>query len=96
MFDMEIKMSPGNVNVQTTSGRGHTAEELSANAVAKIISISDSADPVLKQQAEAFRDRMFQVIVHTLEQAIKSDRTTLYNEFKKQGHDDMAEILRKL
>ena len=49
MFDMEIKMSPGDVNVQTTSGRGHTSEELSANAVAKIISISDTADPVLKQ-----------------------------------------------
>jgi|TARA_R110000822_G_scaffold28200_1_gene83959 hypothetical protein len=96
MFDMEIKMSPGDINVQTTSGRGHTPEELSANAVAKIINISDSADPVLKQQAEAFRDRMFHVIVHTLEQAVKSDRTTLYNEFKKQGHGDVAEILRKL
>tara|TARA_R100001377_G_scaffold43655_1_gene24717 strand:+ start:952 stop:1242 length:291 start_codon:yes stop_codon:yes gene_type:complete len=96
MFDMEIKMSPGDVNVQTTSGRGHTSEELSANAVAKIISISDTADPVLKQQAEVFRDRMFYVIVDALKQAIKSDRTTLYNEFKKQGHDDVAEILRKL
>ena len=96
MFDMEIKMSPGDVNVQTTSQRGHSPEELSANAVAKIISISDTADPVLKQQAEAFRDRMFYVIVHTLEQAVKSDRTTLYNEFKKQGHGDVAEILRKL
>ena len=96
MFDMEIKMSPGDVNVQTTSQRGHSPEELSANAVAKIISISDTADPVLKQQAEAFRDRMFYVIVDALKQAIKSDRTTLYNEFKKQGHDDVAEILRKL
>ena len=28
--------------------------------------------------------------------AVKSDRTTLYNEFKKQGHGDVAEILRKL
>jgi hypothetical protein len=96
MFDVEVTATAGSVNVQTTSGRGHTPEELSANAVAKIISISRTADPVLKQQAEAFRDRMFHVIVHTLEQAIKSDRTTLYNEFKKQGHGDMAEILRKL
>ena len=96
MLDMEIKIFPGDINVQTTSGRGHTPEELSANAVAKIISISGTADPVLKQQAEAFRDKMFHVIVHTLKQAIKSDRTTLYNEFKKQGHGDMAEILRKL
>ena len=96
MFDLEVKMEPGNINVQTTSERGHTSEELAANAVAKIINIADSADPVLRQQAEMFRERMFYVIVHTLNQAIKSERTTLYNEFKKQGHDDMAEILRKL
>jgi hypothetical protein len=96
MFDVEVSASVGSFDVQTTSERGHTPEELSANAVAKIISISDTADPVLKQQAETFRDRMFHVIVHTLNQAIKSDRTTLYNEFKKQGHGDVAEILRKL
>lgn len=84
MFDMEVKMSPGDINVQTTSERGHTPEELSANAVAKIISIAQDADPVIKQQAEAFRDRMFYVIVHTLNQGIKSDRTTLYNEFKNK------------
>ena len=45
MFDLEVKMEPGNINVQTTSERGHTSEELAANAVAKIINIADSADP---------------------------------------------------
>ena len=59
MFDLEVKMEPGNINVQTTSERGHTSEELAANAVAKIINIADSADPVLRQQAEMFRERMF-------------------------------------
>tara|TARA_R100001594_G_scaffold119979_1_gene155504 strand:- start:733 stop:1023 length:291 start_codon:yes stop_codon:yes gene_type:complete len=96
MFDLEVKIEPGTIDVQTTVDRGFTSEELAVNAVSKIISISDKADPVLKQQAEEFRERMFYVIVHTLNEAIKSDRTTLYNEFKKQGHSDMAEILRKL
>ena len=96
MFDVEVSASVGSFDVQTTSGRGHTPEELAKNAVAKIISISEDTDPVLKQQAEAFRERMFYVIVHTLKQAVKSDRTTLYNEFKKQGHDDVAELLRRL
>jgi hypothetical protein len=96
MFDVEVSGSVGTFEVQTTQERGHTPEELAINAVQKIISISDTADPVIKQQAEAFRERMFYVIVHTLNQAVKSDRTTLYNEFKKQGHDDVAEILRKL
>ena len=96
MFDVEVSGSVGTFEVQTTQERGHTPEELAINAVQKIISISDTADPVIKQQAEAFRERMFYVIVHALNQAVKSDRTTLYNEFKKQGHEDVAEILRKL
>lgn len=96
MFDLEVKASPGEFKVQTTENRGHTTEELAANAVAKIISISDGADPVLRQQAEAFRERIFYVMLHALDQAVKSDRTTLYNEFKKLGYDDVAEILRKL
>ena len=96
MFDVEVSASVGSFDVQTTSGRGHTPEELAKNAVAKIISISEDTDPVLKQQAEAFRERMYHVIVHTLKQAIKSDRTTLYNELLSQSHCDMAEILRKL
>ena len=96
MFDIEVKAAVGSFDVQTTEGRGHTVEELANNAVAKIISISETADPVIKQQAEAFRERMFYVIVHTLEQAVKSVRTTLYNLFKQQGHDDVAELLRRL
>jgi len=96
MFDVEVKANIGSFEVQTTEERGHTPEELAANAVNKIISIADSADPVIRQQAEVFKEKMFYVIIHTLNQAIKSDRTTLYNEFKKQGHSDMAEILRKL
>ncbi len=72
------------------------SEEIAANAVAKIISISDTADPIIKAQAEAFRERMYWVIVAACDQSIKSDRTTLFNLFKTNGHDDMAEILRTL
>lgn len=93
---MEITMSSGEINVQTTQNRGHTTQELSRNAVNKIINIADTADPVIKQQAEAFKERMFYVIFHTLNQAVESNKTTLYNQLKQQGHDDMAEILRKL
>ena len=96
MFDMEVKMSPGEIVVQTTKDRGHTTEELAANAVNKIISISATADPVIRQQAEAFKERIYYIILHALDQAIKSDRTTLCNELLNQGHGDMAEILRKL
>jgi hypothetical protein len=96
LFSVEVSATPGSVNVQTTEGRGMSSEEIAANAVAKIISISDTADPIIKAQAEAFRERMYWVIVAACDQSIKSDRTTLFNLFKTNGHDDMAEILRTL
>ncbi|MGA0172010.1 MAG: hypothetical protein ACO3NL_00015 [Phycisphaerales bacterium] len=96
MFSVQVAADVGGIEVQTTSHRGMTPEEVAKNAINKIISISDSTDPVLKIQAEAFRERMFHVIVSAIIQGIKSDRTTLYNLLKNQGHDDMAEILRTL
>jgi hypothetical protein len=96
LFSVEVSATPGSVNVQTTEGRGMNSEEIAANAVAKIISISDTADPIIKAQAEAFRERMYWVIVAACDQSIRSDRTTLFNLFKTNGHGDMAEILRTL
>jgi hypothetical protein len=96
MFSIETKATIGSFEVLTTENRGFTAEEIADGAVKKIISISKNADPALKIQAEAFRERMYWVIVSACDQAIKSDRTTLYNLFKSNGHEDMAEILRTL
>ena len=96
MFQVEVKADTGKVGVETTQYRGFTPEEIAERAVSKIISISNDADPVIKVQAEAFRTRMYHVIVSACKDAISSDRTTLYNLFAKQGHEDMAEILRKI
>jgi hypothetical protein len=96
MFNVAVETSIGQVKVQTTSNRGFTSEEIALNAVDKIISISETAQPEIKAQAEAFKERMYWVIVSACDQAIKSDRTTLYNLFKSNGHADMAEILRTL
>ena len=52
MFDVEVKANVGGVEVQTTSNRGMTPEEIATSAVNKIISISDDASPLIKMQAE--------------------------------------------
>ncbi len=96
MFQVQVQANVGEIAVKTTQNRGFTSEEIAERAVEQIISISDSADPVLKAQAEAFRARMYCVIVNAIDQGKKSDRTTLYNLLSNQGHKDMAEILRTL
>jgi|TARA_R110000751_G_scaffold7098_1_gene29517 hypothetical protein len=96
LFNVEVKAIAGSVNVQTTENRGMNAEEIALNAIEKIINISETADPIIKSQAHDFKERMYWVIVIACNQAIKSDRTTLYNLFKSNGHKEMAEILRTL
>ena len=84
------------VEVHTTQNRGFTPEEIAERCADKIISVSDSTHPAIQEQVHAFRKRIVQLVGFYLREAVKSDRTTLYNEFKKQGHVDVAETLRKL
>ena len=96
MFKMAVESNIGDVVVKTTQRRGLSPEELAERAVEQIVSVSDSVDPIVKQQAEAFRSRIYHVVVGIINQEIKSDRTTLMNEFIQQGHPDIADILRRL
>ena len=96
MFSIDVGMSAGSVSVETTENRGFTPEEIAKRACEKIISISEGTDPVLKAQAEAFKQRMYYVIVQACQDAILSNQTTLHNMLSKQGHEDMADIIRRL
>ena len=96
MFKMAVESNIGDVVVKTTVNRGLAPEELAERAVEQIVSVSSSVDPVVRQQAEAFKNRIYHVILGIIKQAIKSDRTTLINEFIQQGHSDIADILRRL
>ena len=47
-------------------------------------------------EAQAFKDSMTQVVLLYLKQAIASDRATVAGLLQKQGHKDMADIIRRL
>ena len=96
MLGVNLSIEPGICEVYTTEHRGFTPEEIAERAVTKIVSVADGADPVVIEQAEAFKRRVFYVIVKACKDAIKSDRTTLFNLLDQQGHKDMADILRKI
>ena len=96
MFKMAVESNIGDVVVKTTENRGLSPEELAERAVEQIVSVSSSVEPVVRQQAEAFKNRIQHVVLGIIKQAIKSDRTTLSNEFIQQGHPELVDILRRL
>ena len=85
----------GDVRAFTTSGRGLNVNELSEMALNKIIHVADTTSPALKDQARIFREQIKVVLMRYMHQAIKSDRTTLYNQLKP-GHPDVAEIILRI
>lgn len=84
------------VQVTTTSGRGETPEEVAARCANKLMFVSDSAPPVIRDQAYAFKDHIQKVIAIYMREAIASDRTTVYNAIKDAGHPELAELIRRL
>lgn len=86
----------GKVMVSTTENKGHDPEFWAERATKKICDISENAPDHVRQQALAFQDYIYKVILESMKNAIISDRTTLINLFVKQGHQDIADILRKM
>jgi len=93
----ELGMSNGfKVDVVTTQNRGQTPEEVAERCINKIVGISATADPLIRQQAEVYKTQIEQVIVHYMKQAIQSDRTTVYNVLLDAGEPKLADLIRRL
>ena len=83
----------GSVMVHSTSGRGFTPEELAEQALDKIVYVGSKSHPVIREQAEAFKNNLRVVLVHYLQQAVRSDRTTIANRLREAGHPELTILL---
>jgi hypothetical protein len=93
MFQTSGGASLGNVKFMGVSNRGFTPEELADNALDRIISISASADPIIRQQAEVFRESIRAVLISYGKQCIKSNNTTITNRLNNVGHPELIQLL---
>ena len=97
MFTDSLSMGKNfSVQIQTTDNRGHTPEEVAERCVNKIIGVSANAHPAIREQAHAYRREMEKIIAIYMRQAIKSDRTTVYNAIKDSGNPKLAEYIRRM
>ena len=85
--------SLGNVMVATTQDRGSSPEELASRAVDKIVHISETAHPLLAEQAHAFRKNLYSVLVFYMREAQRAQNVTLVAKFKNAGHPEFIPIL---
>jgi hypothetical protein len=83
----------GNVMVMATEGRGFTPEEIAERALDKIIYVGSHTHPAIRDQAEAFKDNIRQVLVQYMHEAVRSHNVTLVNKFKQAGYPELIPIL---
>ena len=96
MFMKAPEIEIGQGSVATTEYKGHDPENWAEQATNRIVSVGGNCHPVIAEQAEAFKEVVQTLVCLYMKEAIKSDRTTLIAELLKQGHEDMAEILRRV
>ena len=95
-IDVSVPQHEQIVGVRTTENRGFTPEELAEQCVEKVISVSDSTHPGIRDQARAFSKHIEKLVAFYMRQAIRSDRTNVYNALNDAGHPDLAELIRRL
>ena len=96
MFKADGTGDIGTVNVVTSNNGGHSPEQIADLALNKIMMVSENAPPVIRDQAIAHREKLREILIYYMNKMAQSERTTLWALFNKQGHNDMAEIIRRL
>ena len=96
MFDSTGNSNLGDIQVFTSNNSGHSPEQMAEMAVNKIMLVSKDAPPVIREQALQFREVIKEQLVFYMRKMAQSERTTIWALMKQQGHEDMAEIIRRL
>ena len=63
-IDVSVPQHESIVGVKTTDNRGFTPEELAQQCVEKVISVSDSAHPGIRDQARAFSKHVEKLVAY--------------------------------
>lgn len=86
-------VSVGKFMVQTTDNRGWSVDEIADRAVDRIVYVGGKSHPVIREQAEAFKKELRNVLVGYLNEAVKCDRATLAVKFKDAGFPELTKLL---
>ena len=96
MLDIDVSTDVGAALVYTSKNQGHSPEQMAEMALNKIMLVSEDAPPVIRDQALAHREKLKKVLIFYMNRMAQSERTTIWALMKQQGHDDVAEIIRRL
>ena len=90
-----IELEAGPVSVVTTDNEPLSIDHWTDRAMSNIMAVSSSGPPEIREQAEAFRERIRGVVKHYMLEARKSDRAHIKNVIERatgQNYSAITEI----
>lgn len=83
----------GSVNVITGSRDGLSADEYAALCKDRIINVSHTAPPELRDQAQTYARDIERVVREYMRKAVSSDRQTISKALLQAGHPELAKMI---
>jgi hypothetical protein len=96
MVSVESGIQVATVNVMTSDEGGLNNEQIAELAMDKILRVSDTAPPAIKEQANAFKENIRSVVLHYIELARREERATIARKMAKAGQNEMADLVRRI
>jgi len=95
MFDLNVG-TLGSVNVFTSENGGLSNDQIAEMLANKIMYVSDEAPEPIRLQAEAFKDKVRNLVQYYVELARKEERATICAKVREAGQHQLAEAIGRL
>ena len=70
MFSVDVTSNLGSVGVKTTQNKGLSPEYWTERIMERLVAVSENADPMVKAQAEAFKEHIHTVVLLYMKQCV--------------------------
>ena len=95
MFEVNFG-SVGSVNVVSSDNGGLSNDQIADMTANKIMYISDEAPEPIRLQAEAFKDKVRNLVQYYVELARKEERATICAKVREAGQHQLADAIGRL
>ena len=95
MFNLNVAQV-GNVNVSTSDNGGLSDEQIAELVLDKICMVSNTAPEPIRQQAFAYKENIRKILIDYVGLAKKEERASIVNILRKNGGNDLANLIRRM
>ena len=86
----------GPVSVVTSNEGGLSNDQISEMATNKIVYVSEDSPEEIRLQAEAFKDKVRNILQYYVELARREERATICAKVREAGQLELADAIRRI